>query len=434
MRAAGDDLQVGDQGAVVQGGGDLADAAAQLLDGHTGAVGVGGLVAVFCGALAQGGVVVEGLTGLQHHAVDGSAGQGQVDVAVLVVGVVGLIGGQHITEQHAGQLLAQNLGDNIAHLDLDGVAVDGFLHQQQGLFQIEAVAVGLGGDLKGLQIHGCIDGFCEVFLMEGFQVDDVGDLLFSGHFADHQEFVVAVGIQDHVVQVLNVHITAGVTQLDDELLTFSFGIEGVQGHIQLGHFTLDGDGGGSVDAVEAGTVFLQTGPDQIQVQVQVGQQGDGVLTGEGLSTDLLLLGTGAGAAVAVSGFHHGVHIQLCAGFGGGELHGAVGQFDDHILGSIGQVGGTVDGYGSLLLGHAAQIHAGDGDIADDQAVIGTAQDEVPDTHNAGGHQGQGSDAQGDQSRSAAFFLLLFGGVIGFVICIICTGLREFAQVNQLLIR
>ena len=82
MRAAGNNLQIGPGHGVKQGGGYLADAAANLLDALTGRDGSGGFVSLFRGALTGGLVKAEGLTGQQRRSVDGPAGQIDIGIAV----------------------------------------------------------------------------------------------------------------------------------------------------------------------------------------------------------------------------------------------------------------------------------------------------------------------------------------------------------------
>ena len=85
----------GDDG-VVQSGGDLADAAARLLNQHAVLVGSGRLIALLTGAVSGGQVEGKFLSGLQNPSVNGVHGQLDVLVAVFVVGRLGGEGADHL--------------------------------------------------------------------------------------------------------------------------------------------------------------------------------------------------------------------------------------------------------------------------------------------------------------------------------------------------
>ena len=108
MGAAGYDLQVGYQRAVIQGRRHLADTAAQCVDSRT--VGVCGClpVTLFCGTLTNGGVEVEFFTGSKNHAVNGGTGQPEVGGTPGFTGVCRLIFTQYITEEKIFQLRAMD--------------------------------------------------------------------------------------------------------------------------------------------------------------------------------------------------------------------------------------------------------------------------------------------------------------------------------------
>ena len=122
-----DDMQVGIQGAVVQGGGYLADAAAQLIHGLTVGIGASLLVSLFCGPFAQNFVEGEGLAGLDNIVVDGLAGQDQVVGPGRIQIVNGIAGSQNILKQGVLQIFPGVLRFDIGQRQGNAVAgIGGF--------------------------------------------------------------------------------------------------------------------------------------------------------------------------------------------------------------------------------------------------------------------------------------------------------------------
>ena len=411
MAAAGDDLQIGEQTAVVKRGRDLADTAAHLGGGSAGGEGACGLVALFLGAFTQNLVVVEGIAGHQHIVIDGCTGQLQVGVAVGVVGVGGLHRGQHIPEELLIQILAQNFGDDVFHGDLQLFAVGSFCQKLLGFFQIKGVAVDLGGHFEGFHIHGSIHGFAVELFVNGFQIDGLGSHFLIGHFHFDLELVHAVGIQNIVVDTLDVHIAAGLAGDENQNLGLSLFIEFVG--FQLGHLTHQLPGGLFVDAVKAAAVFIQNLTDVIGIQRQVGEQSNGVVADEGIGLGLSVLFGCAGTAVIKGGFHGGIDIQFDLGILGGKLQNSIGQIDDHVFHGIGHIRGPMDGGGSFLGGHTADVYTGYGDIVEDQTVVFGATQEHNGAQREGGNQQYGNAGNGDPQDLAA--LCVFAGGCSFAL-------------------
>ena len=383
---AEDDLQVSNQGAIVQSGGDLADAAADGIDQLVAGVGGSGLVALLFGTLAQGFVEGEFLTRLQDHAVQGLAGQPQVGVPVLVVGVGGLTGTQHILEQN---VVLQNGGGNILHGNAHGGAVLRVIHKLLGLFYVKSVAIDAGNGLEGLHIDRGIHRGDVQLLVNGLHVQRIGGALGGDFLHLHQELGHAVGIQNILENLVNVQTQTGGADGDHQSLAGGGFIEFV--HLQNGHFALQGIGRLGQDGAELIGIILQGQVDVLLVQLQIGQQADGVVGAVGSLVGCLPLFLGAGTSVAVGGLDGCFDIQGHAGVGRGQADGLIGKGDDHVA-AVGA--GQVLCYGILCLaaGHAAHVDAGDGHVVQDLAVIGVGSAADKDS-------GDGTDNQ-NQYQSA----------------------------------
>ena len=194
---------------VVDGGGDLADAAAHLgLGLAAGDVGNGLQIALFLGALAYDLVEGEDVAGHQDGAVDLLAGQLQVVGAVVDGGVLRVGLGQGVLEQAVLQLLCRELGmgDEDGGPEL-GAFAGGLQRGGQG-FAVEGVAVfpflHLAGGLDELRLHRVL----AVALVELVHVHGLGDVKLIGEgglqdllrlFGDQRQ---RPGVRDGFAEVL----------------------------------------------------------------------------------------------------------------------------------------------------------------------------------------------------------------------------------------
>ena len=151
MAPALHNLHPGVEGGDIQGGRPLADTAAVHLHNHAAGDAPSGQPAVVgVGAVAQGGVVGELLTGVQNGAVHLGQGQGHVAVAV------GRVGGNRAVAGQLDEMLLQiGLGDGGLGLHKGGLDVPAPLlgeqlpHAFQGLGQIHLAAHLLVGKGEG---------------------------------------------------------------------------------------------------------------------------------------------------------------------------------------------------------------------------------------------------------------------------------------------
>ena len=406
MAAAGDDLQIGQKRSVVEGGGHLADAAAYLRGGGAGAEGTGGLVTPLLGAFTQNFVVVEGVTGHQHIIVDSFAGQLQVGVAVVVIGVGSLHSSQLIPEELLLQILAQDLGNDILHRNLQSLTVGCFAQKLLGSLQIEGIAVDLHGHLKGIHVHRGIHSFGVEHIVDLCQIQDLRRQLLIGHFSLDLKYVHAVGIQHIVVDILDIHVPTGTAGLQNQDLGLRFFVEFIA--VQFGHIALQLPGGFFKDAVEASAVFIQNLTNVVGVQIQIGEQSNGVVACERISLSLFVLLLGAGTAIVVSCLHGSSYIQLGTGILGREFQNGIGKIYDHVFHGIGHVGSPVDGSGGFLGSHAAHIDAGYGHIVQNQSVILVGIQEHDHAQNDGCYQQHRYAGQGNPQDFPGFGLLTGG--------------------------
>ena len=175
-------LQVRLEHGVVDGGGDLADAAADLgLGLAAGDVGDGLLIALFLGALANGLVEGELLAGHENGAVDLLAGQLQIVRAVGDGGMSGVGLGNDVLEQGLAQLLGGELG--MGGEDADPELLPGGKSLQCGGqgFPVKGVAVlalrHVAGGLLQLGLHRVL----AVALVELVHVHGLGDPELVAH-------------------------------------------------------------------------------------------------------------------------------------------------------------------------------------------------------------------------------------------------------------
>ena len=167
MRLALHGLEIRQQDGVVDGRGDLTDAAAQLRLGFSAVnVGDGLLVALLLGALANDLVERENLAGHNNCAVNGLAGQLQVGGTVPNRSMVGVGLAQNVLEQPLAQGVGVRLRLKRRHPNAHLVAG---LRSGQCLGQlvlIEAIAILAIGNLSGLGVHRRLHGVLAVPLPE----------------------------------------------------------------------------------------------------------------------------------------------------------------------------------------------------------------------------------------------------------------------------
>ena len=373
-------LQACLQRAAVQGRGDLADTAAQ---GGGGAADVGGghLVTLIGSARADDGIEAEGLAGFDHIAVQRFTSKLQVFRS----GGVGRSGvNSGVLREHTlKQMAYQGFLGNIRHDEIqgngDGFTVSSAFQQGGDCLDLETIAVNFRNDRKGFVVQFRILGRNAELLKHLFQIH-----LFrrgqGGSFIGNFHVVQAVCVQNVVVQCLGFQNEIRCTQSDHQILVddrFKIRLKGAvlflvpilrlkgvfrsyafDPHTGLGHF----------DAVAIAEGFHRT-VDVTQIQIQIGQQGNGVRLFLGLLAGLGVLGIGAVPAVVIGLFYHSLHIQTGAGLLRGELQLIAGQTHHQILGAEAAGQGDPQSVGGLLLSHAAKIDSGHENVGQDLAVI-----------------------------------------------------------------
>ena len=351
------DLEIGHQGAVVNRGRHLTDAAAHL--GLAGAaVGIDDalLIALLGGALTDGPIEGEDLAGLEHRAVDFLAGQHQIGGTVGIIGIGAVEGGQHIGEVglHIG------VGGDLGLHDLQGDLDDGALLGQGQLLvgggQIEAVAHDLLDDLLGLVVIVGILGRGTVFVVIGPQVHDVigRQVVVEG---DIGEVARMVRLEDLLIEPVRVQTAAGVAQLNPDDLVFL-----IHGDLRLDHLPLHVPGGLVDELADIRGVHLEK---ILQVQ-QIG----GILAVEVCADDLE---HAAVLAVGHGGLYHGGRVHGRIGHLRIEDQLAIRQLDRQRTGGVGSSQAALHSLQRLLRLHAPDIDAGHADIGEDLVTILEAQ-------------------------------------------------------------
>ena len=170
MAGPGHDLQVGQQGRIVQGGRHLAHAAA--IGGHGLAAHIGGadLKSSLLGGGAHGIVIAEVLAAVDHGAADVPGSLADVENPVAGAGDIGGVLSQHVPEQH---LLQLRLGDGgIGDLggDDDLLAGLGVSHQLFGPGHVEGDAYAPLHHLAGGPVIGGVLSLAADLLLQGRQV------------------------------------------------------------------------------------------------------------------------------------------------------------------------------------------------------------------------------------------------------------------------
>ena len=173
-------LQIGVEDGVIDGGGGLADAAADVLHRLARLIDGGVLVPLVGGAAAGGIVVGELLPGEENDVVAGLGGQLHV---VLAVGRAGYPGGplpQQVLEHLALQALPGHLGLGPGHGDGEGLPPLGALvGGPQGL-HIEVQPLLVVADRHGLQVQLRVPGLGIEGLVDGVKVGLLGLALAGG--------------------------------------------------------------------------------------------------------------------------------------------------------------------------------------------------------------------------------------------------------------
>ena len=311
----------------------------------------------------------------------------------------------------------------IFHGDTDNGAGLSGSQQFLGVLQIEGVAIGFGDDFPGFGVKIGIHSLGAILGINGVQIQGSGHIAQNGIVDLHFKGVEAVSVQNSVIKSIHIQILAGAAGIQHQGLAGGIGIELIRG--EGGLFTLELIGGFGINAVEAGAVFLHSPADVVGIQLHIGQQGDVIGAGHGLLAGFFPLCPAAGAAVIVGGLGSSSHIQLGAGLGGGQGDGFAGEADDHVLAGIGVLGGSPENLLCLLLGHTAQIYTGDGDIVQNQTIIGgSGQQDGNSGDNAAQDEKCGA-AQADQSDFFVLFHLGAGFFRLFDDFLVKLGFRSF---------
>ena len=218
------------------------------------------------------------------------------------------------------------------------------------------------------------------------------------------ENVGVIGLQDLFVEHFHIQTVFGGAHGNVQGLVNRFGVDLLPIHVEVGASAFQTVAGLRQGAAVFAAQFIHLFLNVILIQIQVGNDGNGVDGGKALVLCGLPLSTAAGAAVIVGGFHNGIDIQLGTGIGRGELDHSVVDLNGHI-----QLGEGVD---SSLVKHllgrfrglAAQIHTCGIHIVEDQTVVLRLGEQ--DIHRAcGGEDHHRKDAaQCHDEAGIAFFL------------------------------
>ena len=127
---------------------------------------------------------------------------------------------------------------------------------------------------------------------------------------------------------------------------------------EVGGVADEGVAGVAEFGVKRAGIAFQRGADKFGVYAQIGTQ----IHIAGKRT--------AGATHAVGVVHGGADVRLNAGVGGGEGKGFHGQFHRQIFPVQRLIQSRLKGFSGFSLGHAPNIHPGDGDAVGHPAMIG----------------------------------------------------------------
>ena len=180
MGVALHNLQRGVEDGVVNGGGGLADAAADALHRRAAGVHRRPQIALVGGAAAGGVVIGEDLPGHEHHAVAGLGGQ--LHVALPVGGAAHPAGAlpQQVPEQLPFQALAGLLGLGDGQGDLHGLPLRRRVKQGFGLVHVKVDPHHVVADLQGLRVDLGALGLGVELLVHGVKVGLLGGGLVGG--------------------------------------------------------------------------------------------------------------------------------------------------------------------------------------------------------------------------------------------------------------
>ena len=404
-------VQIGQQGRMVDGGSHLTDAAAYLRRGRAIDESDGCLIALGRRPLTDNIIKREHIAGVQNGAVDGLTGQVQIGGTAGIVGVRRVGRAQHVMEQGLFQLGPGDLRLHRRQGDGQIGALLGHILLLLGRSQIEAVALYL------------IDNFLFVLVVIG--VGHVGAHLFIESVQIHlgiagflvavlqgREIVVHISGHDGVIEAVGVQASLAGAHMDDDLrgdglrdgLTFCAALRGLR-HLGLHHFIggilplrLDFGGGG----IDGGTDILLV---NVQGAAHVHRVQN--LRGGGERLFQRLENT-AVAAVVPGSFHGLVHVHANLGIGGGKGQGAIRQRHRQRLGAVGGIHGLLDGSLGLFAAHTAYIHTGHTDAGQNIAAAVDHQSIAQTAQNHQSHQ-RGSRNGSNLSLVAA---LLLGGLRG----------------------
>ena len=387
-------LQVQEQGAVVDGRGHLAHAAAQLgLAGAAGDEDRGREITLGGGPLADDIIEGENLAGVENRAVDGLAGQIQV---VGSVGVDGVFRGHLVegcAEHLAGEIQLGDLGLDVLHLNDHGAAGLGGGQLLLGGLQVEAVARDLLGNGVGLLVIFGILHLGAVLLIVRRQIHQFtgGLLVVPGQ---GREVGVHKGVVHGLVEPFGIQLAVGVADLDRD---------GPGGLIDI---DLRGGEGGLhllgqlVDAVA----------DVVGVQVQHRLQVDVALVAAAAEV-VEHRGEGVAAAAVGHGLGDGlVGVQRHVGLVRRKGQGAVRQLDVQRGRGVGRGHGVGHGGHGFLTGHAADVDPGHKDVGVDGVAALEHQAVAEEDDNGQQHQraadNGGHDSAGDAPADGFLLRLL----------------------------
>ena len=206
-------LKIGLQRTPVQGGSDLADAAAELVFGTAADIDTGFSIALFRSAFANGFVEGEDLAGLNNGAVDRFAGELQIVGTGGIPDMWAVIGCQNI-----GEKLTFELFTGVGRLDVsqgqqNGVTGQGVGQCAVGIGHFEAPTILTIGDLVGILVANGIDRRNTMIILEKLiQIDRLREFLLIDILkikgANH------VGTQDLLLERLKVDRTLDSAEKD----------------------------------------------------------------------------------------------------------------------------------------------------------------------------------------------------------------------------
>ena len=424
VRQSVDNLKIRNQTAVVDGGGNLTDTTAQRGDSLAAGIGRCVLVASFLCALAHDGVEVKLFTGIQNCAIDGLTCQIQIDVALFVGGMLSLVFAENIPENNVLDCTAGGTRGNHGHGNGKTFTVVGGLQLIAGFLNVETVTVDFHSHFVGLVVDLRILAFLDILCNDSVQNDGFGNHFLSAHIDDHIELIKAVSVQNPIVGALNIHIAAGNTHVENQILAGGICVEVGVICIKNGHFTFHSNGGGDIDAVKGSAIVVQLTTNIFQVQRQIGQQCNGVLGVHRGCHSPIPFFLGAGTAIVVGSFHSGIYIQFGTGICRAQGNGSVGELNHHGLNRVSTIGCGPNGGFCLSSGHVADVDTSYRNIVEDLAVIGICGGKK--------HKRTNNCKQKHSCHSAKTDQQNFTGFLGRKTVFSCLGLAVFRCVEEII--